>query len=97
VTAITISPTADVDAALWGPRTATVFEGGGPRRRDLKALSEKPGARRETVRVRNTARRGAYYYVEAYLGGSPSVRRVGAVSYKLTVSTAALKTPRARR
>jgi hypothetical protein len=97
VTAITISPTADVDAALWGPRTATVFEGGGPRRRDLKALSEKPGARRETVRVRNTARRGAYYYVEAYLGGSPPVRRVGAVSYKLTVSTAALKTPRARR
>jgi subtilisin family serine protease len=88
VTAITISPRADVDVALWGPRTATVFEGGGPRRRDLKALSEKPGTRRETVRVRNTARRGAYYYVEAYLGAAAPVRRVGAVSYKLTVSNA---------
>ena len=97
VTAITISPTADVDLALWGPRTATVFEGGGPRRRDLKTLSEKPGARRESVRVRNTARRGAYYYVEVYLGSAPPVRRVGAVSYKLSISTAAIKTPRARR
>jgi hypothetical protein len=97
VTAITISPTADVDLALWGPRTVNVFESGGLRRRDLKALSEKPGTRRESVRIRNTARRGAYYYVEAYLGSSPPVRRVGAVSYKLTVSTAAIKTPRARR
>ena len=97
MTAITISPTADVDLALWGPRTTNVFESGGLRRRDLKALSEKPGTRRESVRVRNTARRGAYYYVEAYLGSSPPVRRVGAVGYKLTVSTAAIKTPRARR
>ena len=97
VTAITISPTADVDLALWGPQTVNVFETGGFRRRDLKALSEKPGTRRETVRIRNTARRGAYYYVEVYLGSSPAVRRVGAVSYKLTVSTAPIKTARARR
>jgi len=97
VTAITIAPTADVDVAVWGPQTATVFENGSPRRRDLKALSEKPGTRRETVRVRNTSRRGAYYYVEAYLGSAPPVRRVGAVSYKLTISTAPIKTPRARR
>ena len=97
VTAITISPTADVDLAVWGPRTTNVFESGGLRRRDLKALSEKPGTRRETVRIRNTAKRGAYYYVEAYLGSSAPVRRVGAVSYKLTISTAAIKTPRARR
>ena len=97
VTAITIAPTADVDVAVWGPQTATVFENGSPRRRDLKALSEKPGTRRETVRVRNTSRRGAYYYVEAYLGSAPPVRRVGAVSYKLTISTAPIKTLRARR
>jgi hypothetical protein len=97
VTAITIAPTADVDVAVWGPQTATVFENGSPRRRDLKALSEKPGTRRESVRVRNTSRRGAYYYVEAYLGSAPPVRRVGAVSYKLTISTAPIKTPRARR
>lgn len=97
VTAITIAPTADIDVSLWGPRTATVFEGGGARRRDLKALSEKPGTRRENVRIRNTAKRGAYYYVEAYLGSAAPVRRVGAISYKLTVSTAAIKTRRARR
>jgi hypothetical protein len=97
VTAIAIAPTADVDLALWGPQTVTVFENGSPRRRDLKALSEKPGTRRETVRVRNTSRRGGYYYVETYLGSAPPVRRVGAVSYKLTISTAPLKTPRARR
>ncbi len=97
VTAITISPTADIDLAVWGPQTVTVFEGGGPRRRDLKAMSEKPGTRREIVRVRNTARRGAYYYVEAYLGAASSLRRVGAVSYKLTVSTAPIRAVRARR
>jgi hypothetical protein len=92
-TAITMSPTADLDLALWGPRTVTVFEGRAARRRDLKALSEKPGRRRETVRIRNTARRGAYHYVEVYTSTSTApVRRVGAVSYKVTVSTAPLKT-----
>jgi hypothetical protein len=91
-TAITILPTADLDLALWGPRTESVFEGGSARRRDLKALSEKRGKRRESVRIRNTARHGAYYYVEVYTSTSTApVRRVGAVSYKLTISTAALK------
>jgi Subtilase family len=97
VTAITISPTADLDLAAWGPRTSSVFESGAARRRDLKALSEKRGRRRETVRVRNTSRRGAYHYVEVYTA-TPNApgRRVGATRYHLAVSTAAIR-PRARR
>ena len=75
VTAITISPTADVDLALWGPRTTNVFESGGLQGEPEGALGKAWYARRESVRVRNT-RRGAYYYVEAYLGSSPPVRRV---------------------
>jgi hypothetical protein len=92
VTAIALVPTADVDLALWGPGTNSVFEPRGARRRDLKSLSEKPGRQRETVRLRNTARRGAYHYVEAYTatGNAPS-RRVGGVTYKLTVSTAPIR------
>jgi subtilisin family serine protease len=95
ITAISVSPTADVDLALWGPRTVSVFETGRFRRRDLRSLSEKPGRRREVVRVRNTSRRGAYHYVEVYTGSSgPPVRRVGAVSYKLSLSTARLRAAR---
>lgn len=89
VTAITISPTADLDLAAWSPQTRSVFETGPSRRRDLKALSEKRGRARETVRVRNRARRGSYHYVEVYTATANAPgRRVGAVSYKLTVSTA---------
>jgi subtilisin family serine protease len=95
LTAISVSPTADVDLALWGPRTVSVFETGRVRRRDLRSLSEKPGRRREVVRVRNRSRRGAYHYVEVYTGSSgPPVRRVGAVSYKLSLSTARLRAAR---
>ena len=95
VTAITISPTADLDLAAWGPLTSSVFEPRSSRRRDLRALSEKPGRARETVRVRNASRRGAYHYVEVFTAtGNVPGRRVGAVSYKLTVSTAPLRASR---
>jgi hypothetical protein len=97
VTAITVSPTADIDLALWGPGTSSVFEIGRARRRDLRSLSEKPGRRREIVRFRNTARRGAYHYVEAYTAtANAQGRRVGGVRYKLTVSTAPIKRPARR-
>jgi hypothetical protein len=92
VTTITLTPNADADLALWGPRTISVFEGGGARKRDLKALSERPGSRREVVRVRNTGRRGAYHYVEVSAGAgivSP-VRRIGGIGYRVSVTTAKL-------
>jgi hypothetical protein len=95
VTVITLVPTADLDLALWGPRTSSVFETGRARRRDLRALSEKSGRRRETVRIRNTARRGSYHYVEAYTAtGNIRGRRVGGVSYRLRISTAPIKAAR---
>jgi hypothetical protein len=98
VTTITLAPNADADLALWGPRTFSVFEGGTARKRDLRTLSERSGTRRETVRVRNTGRRGSYYYVEASVGmGSVApVRRIGGIGYRLSVTTARL-TRRARR
>jgi Subtilase family len=96
-TAITITPTADLDLAAWAPQTSSVFETGAARRRDLKAFSEKRGRARETVRVRNTSRRGSYNYVEVYTATANAPgRRVGAVSYTLTVTTAPIKAPARR-
>ena len=78
----------DVDLALWGPRTVSVLEGGSARKRDFKGLSERAGARRESLRVKNTARRGDYYYVEASVGtGSGTVvRKAAGLGYRLSVS-----------
>ena len=78
----------DVDLALWGPRTVTVLEVGSARKRDFKGLSERLGTRRESLRVKNTARLGAYYYVEASVGtGSGTVvRKVAGLGYRLSIS-----------
>ena len=96
-TIVTLTPTADVDLAVWGPRTVSVLEGGRARKRDFRGMSERRGARRETVRVDNTSRRGAYYYVEASVGSSPPLRRVGGLRYQLSVRTTKLSTRPARR
>jgi hypothetical protein len=94
-TTITVTPTGDVDLAAWGPRTGSVLEVGSSRRRDLKGLSERPGRRAETVRLRNRARRGSYHYVEAYTATSNAPgRRVGALRYTLRVRTAPLRAAR---
>ncbi len=88
----------DVDLALWGPRTVSVLEGGSARRRDFKGISERPGARRESLRVRNTARRGAYYYVEASVGtgNGTVVRKVAGLGYRLSISLVKKKKPARR-
>lgn len=97
-TIVALKPTTDVDLTLWGPRTASVFEGGATRKRDLRALSERLGARLETVRLKNTGKRGAYYYIEASVGSSrPPVRRVAAIRYRVAVRTEKLPARRARR
>jgi subtilisin family serine protease len=97
-TIVTLTPTADVDLAVWGPRTVSVLEGGKARRRDFRGRSERSGSRAETVRVTNTSRRGAFHYVEASVGSSGRpVRRIAGIRYRLSVRTTRLSTPRARR
>jgi Subtilase family len=86
---VALKPTGgDVDLALWGPRTVSVLEAGNARARDFRGASEKLGTRRELVRVKNTSRRGAYYYAEASVGGGGGnvVRRVAGLGYRLSVS-----------
>jgi subtilisin family serine protease len=78
----------DVDLSAWGPQTKSVLESGSARKRDFRGLSERPGAKRERLRVRNPARKGAYFYVEASVGSGSGnvVRRVAGLRYTLSVS-----------
>ena len=78
----------DVDLAAWGPRTKTVLATGSARRRDFRGVSERSGAKRERLRVKNPANRGAYFYVEASLGAGSGtvVRKVAGLKYSLAVS-----------
>ncbi|HKA26913.1 MAG TPA: S8 family serine peptidase [Gaiellaceae bacterium] len=72
---------ANVDVALWGPKTKTVFERGTALKRDLLAFSERPGSRVDAVTAKNRTAGGAYYYVDAFLG-----KRVASAAYTLNVS-----------
>jgi subtilisin family serine protease len=78
----------DVDLAAWGPRTKSVLESGSARKRDFRGLSERNGSRRERLRVKNPAKKGAYFYVEASVGGGSGnvVRKVAGLKYSLSVS-----------
>ena len=72
---------ANVSLALWGPKTRSVYERGRALRRDLVAYSQHPGNRPEIVSGRNGTRRGAFYFVDAFLG-----KRVAGGGYSLKVS-----------
>ena len=72
---------ANVNVALWGPKTRTVYERGSALKRDLVAFSERSGSRPDAVSGRNATRAGAFYFVDAFLG-----KRVGRASYSLRVS-----------
>jgi subtilisin family serine protease len=74
---------ANVNLALWGPKTKSVFERGRALRRDLVAYSQRSGRRTDAVSGRNRTGGGAYYYVDAFLG-----KRVSGASYLLKVSVA---------
>ena len=78
----------DVDLAAWGPRTRSVLETGSARKRDIRGLSERAGTKRERLRVKNPARKGAYFYLEASVGagGGSAVRKVAGLKYGLAVS-----------
>jgi hypothetical protein len=75
----------------------SVLEAGAARRRDSRGISERAGQKRELLRVKNTGRRGAYYYAEASVGGGSGsgVRRAAGIGYRLSVSI--VKTKPARR
>jgi len=74
---------ANVNLALWGPQTRTVYERGSPLRRDLLAYSQLSGSRPETVDHKNSTNRGAFYYVDVFLG-----KRIAEAAYLLNVSVA---------
>ena len=78
----TLRPNGDVQLAAWGPKTRTVFEHGAAQRRDLVATSFKRGTATEVVRVRNSTRRGAYLYLDAF-----PARNVHRATYRLSVTT----------
>ena len=73
----------NVDLALWGRETRTVYERGASLRRDLVAYSQRAGSRSDVVSGRNKTGRGGYFFVDAFLG-----KRVGEASYILRVSIA---------
>lgn len=77
-----VRPNANVQLAAWGPKTRTVFARGAALRRDLVATSFKRGTAKEVVRVQNATRRGAYLYLDVFLG-----RNVQRAGYKLSVAT----------
>ena len=83
---VALQPTdGDADLALWGPKTLSVLESGQARKRDARGLSERSGTKRERLRVRNTARKGAYFYAEAsFASGAP--RHAAGISYVLSAS-----------
>jgi hypothetical protein len=85
---MTIRPNANVDAAVWAPRTRNVLERGAARRRDLVAASTRRGGRTEVLQIENKTRRGYYAYLDAFPG-----RRVSTATYTLSIRALALPRP----
>jgi subtilisin family serine protease len=81
----TIRPNANVNAALWAPKTKNVLEQGAVRRRNLVASSSRPGGRTEILFVENVTRKGYYAYLDLFLG-----RRVPSATYTLGIRASAL-------
>ena len=72
----------DVDLAVWRPSTPSIYEVGTESKRFRAASSARPGAS-DSLKFRNTTRRGAYYFLEIHPG-----RRAGGTSaYSLSVTT----------
>ncbi|HEV3478258.1 MAG TPA: S8 family serine peptidase [Gaiellaceae bacterium] len=80
-----VRPNANVNVALWAPRTRNVAEQGRERRQDVVDSSARPGGRVELVEVANEARRGYYAYLDVYTG-----RGVRSAAYSLGIRARAL-------
>ena len=80
----TLTAPSRVDLELWKPGTRSVYVKGWERKQNLAASNTRSGAGVRTVAAINRTRRGAYFYVDAFLPeGSP----VRAESYKLSITT----------
>jgi subtilisin family serine protease len=80
ITATTKSA-ANIDLALWGAKTRTVYERGKLLKRDLLDYSQHRGSRSERVTAVNGTGRGVYFFVDGFLG-----KGVGGASYALRVA-----------
>jgi hypothetical protein len=74
---------ANVDLAVWGPKTASVFEQGAAQRRDLLAFSQRRGRAVDKVVLLGRKASNTYGYADVYLP-----RHTADASYTLTISTA---------
>jgi hypothetical protein len=79
---ITVKADANVDLAIWGPKTKTVFERGAAQRRDLLAYSNRPRTRAQRIVLQGKRVRNAYGYVDVYLPP-----RLADAAYTLAIST----------
>jgi subtilisin family serine protease len=81
---ISVRGSENVDLEVWRPATRSIGEGGAAAKRDLAAASAKAGTTLDSVAIKNTTARGAYYYADVFPGA-----KVGAAFYTLTVTTRA--------
>jgi hypothetical protein len=87
-----VRPNANVNVALWAPKTQNVAEQGRERRRHIVDASSRPGGRAELVEVVNEGRRGYYAYLDAYTG-----RGMRSAAYSLGIRARALPSRPSRR
>jgi hypothetical protein len=74
-----VKPNANVNLAVWGLKTKSVFERGKALKRDLVAVSSKKGKKAEVLALKNSGR-STFVYIDAYLG-----RGVGGAQYSLSI------------
>ena len=76
---VRLKPNANVNLAVWGPKTKSVFERGKALKRDLIAVSSKKGTKAELIALKNSGP-STFVYIDAYLG-----RGVGGAQYSLSI------------
>jgi subtilisin family serine protease len=76
---VRLKPNANVNLAVWGPKTKTVFERGKALKRDLRAVSSKKGTKAELIALKNSGP-STFVYIDAYLG-----RGVGGAQYAISI------------
>jgi len=79
---VTLRGDANVNLEIWKPAARSVGESGAARKRDLASVSQRAGTAADAVAIKNTTKRGAYYYADVFLG-----RSVGDASYTIAVTT----------
>ena len=79
---VTLRGDANVDLEIWRPAARSVGESGAARKRDLAGTSARTGTSADALAIKNTTKRGAYYYADVFLA-----RGVGDAAYSVTVTT----------